>query len=271
MSATAKVSASLVLLPSGDAATQNNDTLTLTASLEIAAESNTVAQIRIDADDYTGPGDPAKIILPLSPPGGTITVNDGTDVFTTSAAHNLAVGDEILFTTTTTLPAPLVAGVSYWVHSVPTGSTLKIATLPGAAALDITTTGTGTHSWQSRHAIVPTFVYPAEGPVVPPIVRDKRDGRNGDFTYIKALQVILIPTDSTADSSGQIYVTAGGIGDDMNYFHVPLAIDGAADTNPIATAIIAIPPGMAYNDDDPLYVRIEASENLTVIINLLGN
>lgn len=80
-----------------------------------------------------------------------VTVVAATDLFT-STGHGLLVGTKITFTTTTTLPAPLVAGTVYFViASGLTANDFKISTTLSGSALDITTTGTGTHSWQAPY------------------------------------------------------------------------------------------------------------------------
>lgn len=81
---------------------------------------------------------------------GTFTVVAATDVVTTSAAHYLLAGNEVRFTTTTTLPAGLSLNTSYYVLTVPSTTTLTLtATKYGSTVVDITTTGTGTHTWRS--------------------------------------------------------------------------------------------------------------------------
>jgi len=78
---------------------------------------------------------------------GTFTVVAATDLFT-STNHTILIGTEITFTSTGTLPAGLTAGTTYYV--VETGLTaddFKISATQGGAVLDVTGTGTGTHSW----------------------------------------------------------------------------------------------------------------------------
>lgn len=74
----------------------------------------------------------------------SFTVDAGTDVFT-SNGHPFVDGDLVLVSSTTTLPSPLVASTLYEVRDSTT-STFKLSSTAGGAALDITDTGTGTHS-----------------------------------------------------------------------------------------------------------------------------
>ena len=73
------------------------------------------------------------------------TANASTDICT-SAAHNLHNGDPVTLSSTTTLPAGLSAGVTYFVISATT-DTFQLAATPGGSAINITSTGTGTHTF----------------------------------------------------------------------------------------------------------------------------
>lgn len=81
----------------------------------------------------------------------TCTVNTATDVITVAGAHGLSAGDQVRFSTTTTLPAPLTVNTRYYVLSAGLTSTdLKISTVVGGSPVDLTTTGTGTHTiWKN--------------------------------------------------------------------------------------------------------------------------
>lgn len=86
----------------------------------------------------------------------TFTADAGTDVMTytstTSNPSNLLTGTRVRVSTTTTLPSPLVAATDYYLIKVDE-SNYKLATSYANAiagtAINITTTGTGTHtlSW----------------------------------------------------------------------------------------------------------------------------
>lgn len=67
-----------------------------------------------------------------------------TDVITANG-HGLHVGTRLRFTTTTTLPAGLVAATDYYVIEV-TENTFKVSATPGGGPVDITDAGTGTHT-----------------------------------------------------------------------------------------------------------------------------
>lgn len=59
--------------------------------------------------------------------------------------HGLAEDSPIVFTTTGTLPAPLVSGTTYYVTN-PTQNTFQVSATPGSSAIPLTTTGTGLHT-----------------------------------------------------------------------------------------------------------------------------
>lgn len=76
--------------------------------------------------------------------GASVTVDPATDIFTLTA-HGFAANHQVVFTSTGTLPTPLVAGTIYFVRDV-TANTFKVAATSGGVAIDITSAGTGTHT-----------------------------------------------------------------------------------------------------------------------------
>ena len=68
-------------------------------------------------------------------------VNTGTEYITFSTA--IATGTPVKFTSTTSLPAPLVAGTVYYIVN-PVAATAQLATTVGGAAINLTTAGSGT-------------------------------------------------------------------------------------------------------------------------------
>jgi len=71
-----------------------------------------------------------------------------TDIIT-SAAHALANGDLLQFTTETTLPAGLSLATNYYVIDITT-NTFKVSATPNGTAVDITGTGTGAHTYHLK-------------------------------------------------------------------------------------------------------------------------
>ena len=87
-------------------------------------------------------------------PQSTVTVVAATDVLTTAAAHGFTVGDKLQFTTATTLPAGLSLLTNYYVISIPSTTTLKVSATPGGTTVDITTTGTGAHTYHLKGRMI---------------------------------------------------------------------------------------------------------------------
>lgn len=82
-----------------------------------------------------------------------------TNVITTGSAHGWSVGDKLRFSSSDTLPAGLSANTDYYVISVPSTTTLTVSSAEGGSAVDITDTGTGTHTavLKSRKILVSDF------------------------------------------------------------------------------------------------------------------
>ena len=78
---------------------------------------------------------------------GVFTVNTSTEVIT-SSGHDRITDDVIQVSSATTLPGGLVAGTNYWIHKID-ANTFKLK--PNSSTtldfVDITTTGTGVHTW----------------------------------------------------------------------------------------------------------------------------
>ena len=161
---------------------------------------------------------------------GTFTAVAATDVITTSAAHLRSVGSRIQFTTTSALPAGLIAGVDYYVLTTPSSTSMTVSATSGGAVVDITTVGTGVHSWQVM-----------------------------------------------GDAYGEVWLTMGIVSSPLNFVHVPLKLIYTANaSNGEVFWAGALPNGAAYDASYHLAIHTNAStpratENLSILINLLGN
>ncbi len=79
----------------------------------------------------------------------TATFTAATTDIITSSAHGLVNGNIVVLTTTTTLPAGLALATNYYVIEKTTNTfklTIQSGT-EGGPAVDVTDTGTGTHTW----------------------------------------------------------------------------------------------------------------------------
>jgi len=79
-----------------------------------------------------------------------------TDIIT-SNAHGLVNGNMVVLTTTDTLPAGLSTGTVYYVRDKTT-NTFKLAAIKDGPAVDITDTGTGTHTFTMHDIGTDIFV-----------------------------------------------------------------------------------------------------------------
>lgn len=70
----------------------------------------------------------------------------------TSTAHGLKVGDVIEAKSSTTLPAGMSATTPYYVIEVPSADTFKVSATKGGTTINVTDTGTGTHTWLKQGA-----------------------------------------------------------------------------------------------------------------------
>lgn len=81
---------------------------------------------------------------------GTCTISYASPAVVTKAGHGFSNGQAISFTTSTSLPAPLVAYAVYYVINATT-DTFQISATRGGAAINTTNAGSGTHSlWADR-------------------------------------------------------------------------------------------------------------------------
>jgi hypothetical protein len=75
----------------------------------------------------------------------SVTANETTDVLTVTAGHTWVTNATVEFGSTDTLPAPLAVQTLYYVRDA-TATTFKVAATRGGAAINLTDTGTGTHT-----------------------------------------------------------------------------------------------------------------------------
>ena len=84
----------------------------------------------------------------------TFTANDTTDRITSTSPHNLNNGDQIYLTTTGTLPAGLSTSNQYYVINAGASDFQVCASAPFGTAINITDTGTGTHTWTNAKSVI---------------------------------------------------------------------------------------------------------------------
>lgn len=77
---------------------------------------------------------------------GVVTVTIASPAVFTLAAHGLAVGDPVYFTTTGALPTGLVSGQYCFVTAVPNADTFRVSSTPGGADINTSGTQSGVHT-----------------------------------------------------------------------------------------------------------------------------
>lgn len=85
-------------------------------------------------------------------PQAAFTVTAATDLVT-SAGHGLQNGDVLQLTTATTLPAGLALVTDYYVIETTT-NTFQLSATKGGSAVNITDTGTGTHTYHLKGRVL---------------------------------------------------------------------------------------------------------------------
>jgi hypothetical protein len=182
----------------------------------------------------------------------TFTADTGTDIMTytsvTSLPSNLLTGTRVRVSTTTTLPAPLAAATDYFLIRV-SDTTYKLATTYANAIagtqIDITTTGTGTHtlSWllprYTNGAGVQAIIFNSNatplGAATPNM--SLSDYTNSAQTTARATPTVLPIGKTAASNSHIIYTGATGTGK-YNYMMPLQAGDsGIAQINSIQNSV----------------------------------
>ena len=76
---------------------------------------------------------------------GTCTISQASPGVVTLNSHSLGTNDPVIFSTTGTLPAPLIAGAVYYVTASPGANTFSVSLTAGGTAINTTSPGSGTH------------------------------------------------------------------------------------------------------------------------------
>lgn len=88
----------------------------------------------------------AKVSAQSATAHPTVSFTAATTDIITSNGHKAVNGDQVVLSSTGTLPAGLAASTRYFVIQAQP-NTFQVATVPNGAPVDITDTGSGTHSF----------------------------------------------------------------------------------------------------------------------------
>lgn len=123
---------------------------------------------------------------------GSVTIAITTGVLTVSAAHSLSIGDAVQLQGVTG-GAPLASLTTYYVQSVPTGTTLTLALTSGGAAIATTTSGTATGIVKVTGAYALTI--PDASTIAPFILGiDWSDGVTNQRIIVQRAMLTALPT-----------------------------------------------------------------------------
>jgi hypothetical protein len=135
----------------------------------------------------------ATFTLGATPIVATVTVDAGTDIFT-EVAHGFSIGTPLRFTTSGTLPAGLALLTTYYARDITT-DTFKVSATPSGTAIDITTTGTGTHAVQGQaYNVSSTGVITSNNGANPFVSTAVGAGTAAEATYTKADGTVIYTT-----------------------------------------------------------------------------
>lgn len=101
-----------------------------------------IARISTSAGDPPAPLAVLTDYYIVDPRHQVSSVNTTTDTITATSAHNLVADTPVRVSSDDTLPAPLVAGTTYYVGA-PAGSDMTLLVSAGGATVDLTTAGAG--------------------------------------------------------------------------------------------------------------------------------
>jgi hypothetical protein len=135
------------LIPLNTVIYRDSDPLDLSAyTVKFQMEGETTGTVKV-AESTTGV---------TAHPTQTFTAAIATNLLT-CAAHGVKAGDQIVVSSATTLPAGLAAATRYFAVDVGPND-FALATRPSGPAVDITTTGTGAHSFYIVGSVQKVFL-----------------------------------------------------------------------------------------------------------------
>ena len=196
--------------------------------------------------------------------GGTVTTTTATtDVFTTSASHNLSVGDPVVFSGTIITGSLVIIGTTYYVVSTPTPTTFTISATQDGDAINILSDGSG--SMTVRYSFD-----------VDACKRDMREyvlaiaydlGYTGNYKSLRAAELYLNAVNGS-ELSNMFYVSnATGLRNcTLNGLNGTLTEENDYGTKrPTAGSYVALNPGFGPNDQSVwVNTRSHYSQNVTL-------
>ena len=197
--------------------------------------------------------------------GGTVTSTTASNNrFTTSAPHNLKVGDPVVFTGGIIAVSGVVANVKYWVLTTPTTTSFTLTAINGSSVeIDITVNGTGSmpveyylveQEWLDKilnfaSAIVYDLNYTGN-------YKSERQARlyNSAVTGSQAENMFLV-----SNGSGLRNCTLSGLVGELS------PVNSFGTKRPTAGAYVSLNPGFGPNDSNVwVNTRSHYSQNVSM-------
>ena len=180
--------------------------------------------------------------------GGTVTTTTAaTNLFTTSAAHNLAIGDPVVFSGSTYASSGITIGTTYYVLTVPATTTFTVSATQGGTAVDITANGSGT-SLIVRYSYDETSCRRDMTAYIDAIIHDLQF--TGNYKSLRAANLYVNAVDGSYLSDMFQVSNASGLRNcTMNGLRGTLTNPNTYGTKrPTAGAFVALNPGFGPND-----------------------
>ena len=197
--------------------------------------------------------------------GGTVTTTTASsDLYTTSANHNLAVGDPVVFSGTVIADSGITIGTRYYVLTVPSTTTFTLTATQGdTTAVNITSNGSG--SMTVRYSFDAALCRRDMGEYVDALIHDLQFPGNYRSTRAAELYVNAVMGSEMSDmfrirnSCGLRNCTLSGLTGDLT------AANDFGTKRPTAGAFVALDPGFGPNDESVwIKTRSHYSQNVTM-------
>jgi len=197
--------------------------------------------------------------------GGTVTTTTATsNLYTTSATHNLAIGDPVVFSGTIIGGSGIVAETTYYVLTVPSITTFTLTATQGdTTAVDITSDGSG--SMTVRYSFDAVLCRRDMGEYIDALIHDLQFSGNYRGTRAAELYVNAVIGSEMSDmfrirnSCGLRNCTLSGLTGDLT------AANDFGTKRPTAGAFVALDPGFGPNDESVwIKTRSHYSQNVTM-------
>jgi hypothetical protein len=196
--------------------------------------------------------------------GDVTTTTASSNLYTTSATHNLAIGDPVVFSGTVIGGSGILVGTTYYVLTVPSTTTFTLTATQGdTTPVDITSNGSG--SMTVRYSFDAALCRRDMGEYIDSLIHDLQFTGNYRGTRAAELYVNAVKGSEMSDmfrirnSCGLRNCTLNGLTGDLT------AANDFGTKRPTAGAFVALDPGFGPNDENVwIKTRSHYSQNVTM-------